>query len=291
VVTTVAPITSIVRNVGGNRIDLHGIVPEGSDSHTFEPAPSDAKVLADADLILVNGLHLETPTEKLAEANMKKDAVLYRLGDNTITEKDWVFDFSFPKDKGDPNPHLWMDVQYAMNYARLAHTQLVQLDPDNRSYYDNNLVAYLAVLEKLDKGIAAAVQTVPAEQRKIVTYHDSFAYFARRYGLTVLGAIQPSDFKEPTPQEVAALIDQIKQAKVHVIFGSEVFPSKVLDQIAKEGGQVVSTLRDDDLPGAPDAPQHTYVGMMLEDVQTMIGALGGNVAALKDVQPANTFSP
>ena len=88
--TTVAPITNIVRNIGGDRINLQGVIPEGTDSHTFEPAPSDAATIAEADLILVNGLHLETPTEKLADQNKREGVTVYRLGDSTISEKDWI---------------------------------------------------------------------------------------------------------------------------------------------------------------------------------------------------------
>ena len=96
VVTTVAPITNIVYNVGGKHIDLHGLIPEGTDSHTFEPAPSDAKVLAAADLIIVNGLHLELPTQNLAAKVKKNEAKILSLGENTISRKEWQFDFSFP---------------------------------------------------------------------------------------------------------------------------------------------------------------------------------------------------
>jgi ABC-type Zn uptake system ZnuABC Zn-binding protein ZnuA len=291
VVTTVAPITNIVRNIGGERINLQGIIPEGTDSHTFEPAPSDARTLAEADLILVNGLHLESPTEKLAGQNKKQETNIFRLGDNTRTEADWIFDFSFPKDKGDPNPHLWMSVVNAQKYAELTRNQLSKLDPANKDYYADNYTRYAGVLDRLDKGIMAAVKTIPEKNRKLVTYHDSFAYFAPRYGMAVIGAVQPADFKEPSPQDVAAIIDQLKIEQVPAIFGSEVYPSAVLEQIGKEAGvQFISTLRDDDLPGAKDAPEHTYVGMMLEDVRTMVTALGGNTDALMGIEPDNTYS-
>lgn len=290
VVTTVAPITNIVRNIGGERIDIYGIIPEGTDSHTFEPAPTDAIKLAEADLIIVNGLHLETPTEKLAEGNTKPGAVLYRLGDNTIKESEWMYDFSFPKAGGDPNPHLWPNVAYGKRYAELTRDQLVKLDPVNKDYYEANLTRYAAQLDQLDKGIMEAIKTIPEKNRKLVTYHDSFAYFAPRYGMTVIGAVQPSDFKEPSPQDIVSIIEQLKKEQVPAIFGSEVYPSKVLDQIAKEANvQYVSTLRDDDLPGELNAPEHTYVGMMLEDVRTMATVLGGNIDALKDVKPDNTY--
>ncbi|MGH2551196.1 MAG: metal ABC transporter substrate-binding protein, partial [Thermomicrobiales bacterium] len=120
VATTVAPISSIVRNVAGDRINLRGIVPDGVNSHTFEPAPSDAKILGAADLVLINGLDLEDPTKEMAQANMKDGAELYELANNTITQDEWQFDFSFPEDGGHPNPHLWINVPYALNYAVLS---------------------------------------------------------------------------------------------------------------------------------------------------------------------------
>src|SRR3569832_2094 len=120
VVTTVAPLTNIVKNIGGDRINLHGIVPEGTDSHTFEPALSDIKFLAAADLLIFNGLNLKTPTEKLALANRKKGAKVLKLGDNTISQKEWVLDFSFPETDRSPNPHLWLKVAYAIRYGELV---------------------------------------------------------------------------------------------------------------------------------------------------------------------------
>ena len=285
VLTTVAPLTDIVRQVGGGRVDLHGLIPEGVDSHTFEPAPSDIRFIAEADLIIVNGLHLETPTEKLAAANRKPGAVVVTLGDRTIARKDWIFDFSFPQEKGDPNPHLWLNVPYAMRYAELVRDALVRLDPVNAPAYRKAAEAYLVTLKRLDEAIFIAVQTIPPKHRKLLTYHDSWAYFARRYGMAVIGAIQPADFSEPAPRDVAALIDQLKREKVPAIFGSEVFPSKVLDQIGREAGvKFISTLRDDDLPGPTGTPEHTYVGMIVEDVRTMVTALGGRAEVLNGIR-------
>ncbi len=290
VVTTVAPITNIVQNIGGNRIDIHGLIPDGVDSHTFEPAPSDSKYMAEADLIIVNGLHLEDPTLRLANSAKKKETTILQLGENTITEQDWLFDFSFPKDKGDPNPHLWMNPKYALNYAKVTHAQLVKMDAASKDYYDKNLAAFTTKLQALSDGIKVASQTVPAEQRRLLTYHDSWAYWAREYNWKVIGAIQPSDFKEPSAKEIGDLITQIKQEKVKAIFGSEVFPSPVLEQIAKESGaKYIDQLRDDEPPGKIGSAEHTYVGMLLEDMNIMLVALGGNVDALKNVTPDDTY--
>ncbi|MEK7873916.1 MAG: metal ABC transporter substrate-binding protein, partial [Chloroflexota bacterium] len=201
VVTTVAPLTSIVENIGGSRIALTGVIPEGTDSHTFEPAPSVARVMANADLIILNGLSLEDPTLQMAKANKKADAVILMLGESTITRTDWIFDFSFPESEGHPNPHLWINPLYALRYAELIQGQLARQDPANAGYYAANLARFRDRTMQLDEGIKAVIQTIPAGQRKLLTYHDSWAYFAKRYGMTVIGAVQPSDFKEPSARE------------------------------------------------------------------------------------------
>ena len=288
VVTTVSPITNIVYNIGGDRINLTGIVPEGTNSHTFEPAPSDAQKLAQADLIFANGLKLEEPTLKLAEANKKADAEIILLGEQTITPDQYVYDFSFPKEAGSPNPHLWPNPMYALRYAEIARDALARRDPANADYYRKNHDAFKARIEALDKAIMETIHSIPAANRKLLTYHDSFAYFAPRYGMTVIGAIQPSDFAEPSAQDIANLITQLKAEKVPAIFGSEVFPSPVLDQIAKEAGvQYVDTLRDDDLPGKPGDANHSYLGLMVEDVKIMATALGGNPALIANFDTSN----
>ena len=281
VVATVSPITNIIYNIGGDHINLSGIVPEGVNSHTFEPAPSDAQKLAQADLIFVNGLNLEEPTVKLAKANKKAGAEIILLGEQTIKPDQYVYDFSFPKEAGSPNPHLWPNPLYALRYAEIARDALVKRDPANAGYYRKNYDAFKTRIEALDTAIKDTVASIPEQNRKLLTYHDSFAYFAPRYGMTVIGAIQPSDFAEPSARDVAALITQLKQEKVPAIFGSEVFPSPVLDQIAKEAGvQFIDTLRDDDLPGKPGDLNHSYIGLMVEDVRIMATALGGNPALI-----------
>jgi ABC-type Zn uptake system ZnuABC Zn-binding protein ZnuA len=286
--TTVAPLTNIVKNVGGPYIDLHGLIPGGTDSHTFEPAPSDIRYIAEADVIILNGLYLEMPTEKLALANKKQGTRILRLGDQTITPQEYVFDRSFPKSAGHPNPHLWMNPLYAAQYAELVRESLAELDPANATAYHKRTQLFTQRLHELDRAIAAAIETVPRKHRKLLTYHDSFAYFAPRYALTVIGAIEPASFSEPSPREVARVIRQLKQEKLPAVFGSEVFPSKVLDQIAREAGvQFIATLRDDDLPGTPGLPEHSYIGMMLENVRTMVSALGGRTDAVQGFDPTD----
>ena len=288
VVTTVSPITNIVQNIGGTRVDVTGVVPEGTNSHTFEPAPSDARAFADADVVFINGLHLEEPTKDLAQANVADGVPIVELGSETITPDQEIYDFSFPRSAGNPNPHLWTNPLYAKRYAEVITQELSKLDPENASFFDANLAAFSERIDEIDAAVRQVTDTVPQDQRKLLTYHDSFPYFAREYGWDIIGAIQPADFVEPTAAEVAALIDQIRTEQVAAIFGSEVFPSPVLAQIANEtGARYIDDLRDDDLPGENGDSEHSYFGLMLEDFRTFMGALGGDTASFDDIDETN----
>jgi ABC-type Zn uptake system ZnuABC Zn-binding protein ZnuA len=291
VVTSVSPITSLAENVGGTKIVLEGIVPEGTNSHTYEPPVSVVRTLADADLVITNGLQLEEPLLELAEANKKDGAVILQLGDLTLTPEQFKYDFSFPREEGKPNPHLWPEPFLALAYAEHIRDALQEADPANAPYYGANYAALEARIKALDEAIQATIATIPAENRVLLTYHDSWAYFADRYGMTVIGAVQPSDFSEPSAREVAGLIDQIKERDVPAVFGSEVFPSPVLEQIAAEGGaEFVDELRDDDLPGAPGYPLHSYLGLMVQNLRIMAPALGGDASAMDNVDTSLVFT-
>src|SRR5215470_59959 len=192
VATTVAPLTDMVQQVGGESLHVHGLVPEGVNSHTFQPAPGDVQYLAQADLVVLNGLHLEIPIEKLIQSSGKPGVTVVKLGEHTVSQNEWVFDTSFPKAQGHPNPHLWLNVDYAMHYVTLIRDQVSALDHGNAAVYQRHAADYLSQLAHLDHCIAAAISTLAPPQRKLLTYHDSWPYFARRYGMTVIGAVQPA---------------------------------------------------------------------------------------------------
>ncbi len=284
VVSSLAPITSIVAAVGGDLVAIEGLVPEGTDSHTYEPPPRAAALLAGADVLFVNGLGLEEPTTDLAEANLGDGAALVELGEETIDPEEYRYDASFPADGGRPNPHLWTNPPMADRYAEVVKDTLVERDPGNAAAYEQNYAAFSARVGELDAALRVATATVAPEHRKLLTYHDAYAYFADEYGWEVVGAIQPSDFAEPSPREVADLIAQVRDTGVPAIFGSEVFPSPVLERIGDEAGvRYVDVLRDDDLPGEPGDEEHSWLGLMRFDYITMVSALGGDPAALEAV--------
>ena len=326
VVASLSPIANIVYNVGGDRIDLAGILPPGVDPHTYEPRPSDAVKLAQADLVFVNGLHLDESTMRLAAANLKEGAEIIQLAVAAAEPDDLIYgqehhhghgeqdeghdddeeghaeeedDHGAEEDDGhgeeeehdgeerEPDPHLLLDPNFAMRYAKVVLDSLAAHDPDNSDYYQANFDEYSARLQALDGAIRATTATIPESNRRLLTYHDSFGYFARRYGYTIVGAIQPSDTSEPSAQEVAALIEQLRVEKVPAIFGSALLSLDVLERIAAETGATVSTLLDEDLPGEPGDPEHTYIGMMVENMRTLASSLGGDPSLIDGVEVGN----
>jgi len=282
VATTVSPITSIVSRVGGDCVRC-GASCRGDQLAHFEPA-RPWRSLSDADVVFINGLKLEDPTLAMAEANMADGAELVELGTVALPEEDYIFDFSFPEEDGKPNPHLWTDPTYAIVYADIVREVLRERDPECADQMQDNFGAFAAQAEELAEAVRLDQQTVPAGGLKLVTYHDAYAYFAENFGWQVVGAVQPSDFADPTPSEVVTLIEQIRAEGVPTIFGSEVFPSNVLEEVGNETGvRYEQSLRDDDLPGAPGEENHSWLGLMQYNFATMIEGLGGDASNVRAV--------
>ena len=161
---------------------------------------------------------------------------------------------------------------------------VIKLDPSNTTSYEENHAKISQVVTDLDEAMKTAAETMSVENRKLLTYHDAYAYFALRYNFEVVGAIQPSSFEEPSPREIADLIEQVKSLGVKAVFGSEVFPSPVLAQIGAETGvRYIDVLRDDDLLGEPGDATHSWADLMKFNFTTMVEALGGDASALEAV--------
>ena len=290
VVSTIAPITSLVENIGGAKVDLRGLVPENGNPHAYELTPSDLKIVSEADLIVLNGLRLEEPARQAIEANRKDGTAVLALGDLALTPAEYRYSFSYPESAGAPNPHTWLDPTLAMEYASLIHEKLVELDGDNADYYDANLAELTDRLETLDQQIRVATRTVPETHRRLLTYHDSWVYWADRYSFAVVGTIQSPDFSEPSPSRISEAIDLIGEQSIPAIFGSADFPTDVLETIAGEtGAAYAGDLSDDDLPGEAGDSNHSYLGLMVENMRIMIAALGGSPAPLNIVETGLVF--
>jgi ABC-type Zn uptake system ZnuABC Zn-binding protein ZnuA len=288
VVTTVAPVTDLVQRVVGGRASVVGLIPEGENAHTYQPRPSEARALAEADVFFDNGLGLNDLVEFAANDHLPDGAKRIELAAVAVPESEYVenpalchFDHCHSSTW---NPHLWTDPVHARAYVEQVNETMAEVDGGGKAAYDANRTALVAQLEALDAAIREAVATIPEADRKLVVYHDAWDYFGRRYGFELIGVIQPVDFSEPSAAEVRAMIEQIRTEKVRAFFGSEVFPTSVLDVVAEEtGATYVRELADDRMPGPPDAPEHSYVGMMVTNAKAIVTALGGDPAALDSV--------
>lgn len=283
VVTTVAPLVDLIQTVAGDRAEVRGLVPPGENGHTYQARPSDARTLAGADVFVDNGYGLNTGITAFALSNLADEA-----GNVFLAE-------SVPQDEliGEPggchqghchgpvNAHLWPDPVYASLYVDTIARVLTAADKEGADEYRRNAETLKAKIGELHQAITTASATVPEANRKLVVYHDAWAYFARRYGYRMIGALQVASFAEPSAAEVRAMIDQIKAEAVPAFFGSEVFPSDVLEVVEEaSGADYVPDLSDDRLPGKPGEPEHSYIGMMTTNAKLVVGALGGDTAAL-----------
>jgi ABC-type Zn uptake system ZnuABC Zn-binding protein ZnuA len=297
-VATLAPITDLVQRVAGDRINVKTLVPEGQDAHTYQPIPSDARNLAGVDLFFDNGWGLNQSILQFAADNLGSEVRPVFLGEQTVPLEDLIAEPSASchgGDKGAPgfhchggsyNAHMWPDIRYAIRYVKEIEKVLSEEDPEGEDDYRANADALVEELEKLDEATQDVIDSIPPENRKLVVYHDSWSYFARRYGMEVVGAIQPADFTEPSAAELRDMIEQIQDEGVPAFFGSEVFPSDVLETVAQESGaDYVADLADDDLPGSDGDDDHSYIGLMVSNVRIMADALGGDPAPLEGIDP------
>ncbi len=283
VVSSVAPVTDIVRQIAGDRVTLSGALPEGVDSHTFRPQKDVADLVGKADVIFLNGLSLETPMMELAETiGVPRDRIVL-LGDLVVPQNEYRYDFSFPRSGGKPNPHVWMNPLQGRAYAQVVTEQLCRRAARDCPAFQANLRAFEARIGQLDTAMRTAFETIPGAKR-LLTYHDAYAYFAAEYGWEVVGAVQPADFGRPTKAELARLVRQIRTAGVKVLFGSEMFPGAVVRQLsAASGARYVTDLSDDDLPGEAGDENNTYVAMLIDNYAIITEQLGGDPAALRKV--------
>jgi ABC-type Zn uptake system ZnuABC Zn-binding protein ZnuA len=268
VVTTTTVFADLVQHVGGNRVRVHALVPRGADVHTFDPAPSDAQAISAAKLIVMNGLGLDDWLTGVIRDAGAGGTPLLKLGDS-LPSADLIS--SGADEGGAVNPHLWMDVAYARGYAALIADQLSQADPAGKDIYHTNLAAYDAVLADLDSSIRAQFAELPPDNRRVVSFHDAFPYFARAYGLEIVGVVVPAPGQDPSAGQIAALIQAIRASHVKAVLAEAQFDDRLAQTIAAETGTTIVKNLYDDSVGA--APADSYTGIMEWDTQQLLEAL------------------
>jgi ABC-type Zn uptake system ZnuABC Zn-binding protein ZnuA len=263
VIATTTVLADIVRNVGGTCVDVGSIVPAGVGPEDYEPKPEDARHLVDAKLIVSNGVGLDDFLGKLLASNAS-DAPRLVLGDGIPT-----IDVS-----GRPNPHFWLDPSLVRQYFVPAIArELEAVAPACAATFQTRAVDYAKQLDDLDAALQAKVATIPAANRKLVTFHDAFPYFARHFGFELVGVIVANVGQDPTAAALASLVDTVKAAGVRAVFSEAQFSPKLAQTLADEAG--VKTVVSDILTDALGPNGDSYLALMRWDVDRVAGALSG----------------
>jgi zinc/manganese transport system substrate-binding protein len=269
VVATFSILADFVKNVGGERVEITTLVGPNADAHVYAPSPADAKKVADAKLVFVNGLGFEGWMTRLVKASGTKATSIVA----TKGIKSRKMDTRDDRGHADGDPHAWQSVANAKIYVANIRDALVAADPAGKSTYEANAAAYLGKLDALDREVKEAVARIPAERRRIITTHDAFGYFRDAYGVEFIAPQGVSTEQDVSAKDVAKIIAQIKRQKIPAIFMENVSDPRLLKRIADESGaKIGGTLFSDALTdGNGDAP--TYIDMIRYNIRTLSAAL------------------
>lgn len=262
--STINIINDFVKNVAGDKIEAVSLLPVGSDPHIYEPVPRDVQQIVDSDIVFYNGFNLEKWLEELLE-NAGGFRQSFQVAKGLEPRKNA---------RGDPDPHLWMNPVSAIKYIENIRDILVQFDPENAEYYKQNAEKYTNELKELDEWIKEKIGEIPAENRKLVTTHDAYAYFGERYGFKVVGSIWGITTEdEPSAQEIARLVDVVKSENVQTVFVETTINPKLMERVAKDAGVKLGKPLYGDSLGLPGSGADTYIGMTKTNVNNIVEGL------------------
>ena len=264
VVASFSILADMVRNVGGNDVDVVALVGPDGDAHVYAPTPADAKKVADARLLVINGLGFEGWLPRLLQASGSKAPIA--VATKGIMPR---------KLGGHDDPHAWQSVANAKIYVANIRDGLIAAAPDKAAVFKANADAYLARLEALDREVHEAVAKIPEVRRKVISTHDAFGYFADAYGITFFSPLSVSTDSEPSARDIAAIVAQIKLAKIPAVFLENISDPRLIQRIAAEtGARVGGTLYSDSLTGEKgQAP--TYIVMVRHNIKALTSAVAG----------------
>lgn len=266
VLTSTSILADITRNIAGDLLTVESLLPVGSDPHSYQPVPQDATRLNNSNVLVVNGAEYEHFLESLIESVGGERALIdASAGLSLRTEAE---------EEHGVDPHLWLDPNHVMVYAENIRDGLIRFDPDGAELYRSNAAAYVGELKELDAWINEHVAQIEPERRVLVTNHEALGYFAERYEFTVVGTILPSfsSNSSPSAQQMADLIEQIRQVQAPAIFLDAADNPTLARQIAEEtGADVVTDLHLESLTDG--APAATYIDMMKHNITRIVEAL------------------
>jgi zinc/manganese transport system substrate-binding protein len=260
----------MVKQVGGDRVEVATLVGPDGDAHVFDPTPADAKTLARADIFFVNGLGFEGWMDRLEKSSGFKGKVVVA---STGVKPRTMVEEEGGKAEEITDPHAWQDLDNGKIYVANIRDGLIAADPEGKATYDANAAKYLAAIAQEEAVVKDAIGKLPPERRRIITSHDAFGYFGAAYGLEIIAPEGVSTESEASAQDVAKIIRQIKAEKIPAVFIENITDHRLLDQIASEtGAKVGGTLYSDAL-SPRDGPAATYLDMFRHNIGTLTAAL------------------
>jgi zinc/manganese transport system substrate-binding protein len=272
VVATFSILADFVKNVGGDRVTVSMLVQPNGDAHVYQPSPADAKRVADAKIVFMNGLGLEGWLDRLIRASGTKGAVVIATkGIKPHQMKEEEGGRGHAEHKIDP--HAWQSIANAKIYTANIRDALIAADPAGRRVYEQNAADYLKRLSELEKKVKETIAKIPPERRRVITTHDAFGYFASAYGMEFIAPQGVSTETEASAQDVAKIIRQIKAQKIPAVFMENISDPRLMQQIAKEtGAKIGGAVYSDSLSGEK-GPAVTYIDMMEDNIRQFAVAL------------------
>jgi zinc/manganese transport system substrate-binding protein len=262
VVASFSILGDFVRTIGGDRVNVTTLVGPDSDVHVYTPAPSDAKRIADAKLVIVNGLGLEGWLPRLVQSSGSKATI--------VTASTGIAPLKLGSAA---DPHAWQSVPNAKVYVTDIANALAAAEPDDAELFRTQAKTYLEKLEGLDREVREAVAKIPPERRKVISTHDAFGYFAAEYGVQFVAPLGVSTETEPSARDIAGIIGQIKAQKIPAVFLENISDDRLIRRIAAEtGAKVGGTLISDGLTGEK-GPAPTYIDMVRHNIKALTSAL------------------
>lgn len=268
VLATASMISDMTKNIANNFVDVELIVPIGGDPHTYEPTPGDAKKVTNADLVLKNGLTFEGWINELIENSGTKADV--------VTVTDGIQPIKSDKYSNSVDPHAWMDATLGQKYIENIKNALVKLDPKNKAAYEVNYAKYKKELEATHQHIVDQMYKIPKEQRVLITSHDAFQYFGRKYEVQLEAILGTSTDAEVQTSDIMRLGKVIKEQKVPAVFVESTINPKLLQQLAKDNKVVVGGQLYADSIGDKDSPANSYLNMLRHNANTILAGLSIN---------------
>jgi zinc/manganese transport system substrate-binding protein len=262
VVVSFSILGDFVSNVGGDRVNVTTLVGPNSDVHVYTPAPADAKKIADAKLVVVNGLGLEGWLPRLVQSSGGKATIV--TATNGIAPR---------KLGSDADPHAWQSVVNAKIYVANIRDALSAADPAGAATYRANADAYLAKLDALDRGVREAIAQIPEARRKVISTHDAFGYFAGAYGIAFIAPQGVSTESEASARDIAAIITQIRTAKIPAVFLENIIDVRLIRRIAAETGAKIGGMLYSDSLTSENGDAPTYIDMVRHNIKVLTSAL------------------